>query len=293
MMTAATVPDESRLAEILTQVFGEEIRSLEAAPHPYATSHLLLDVDAELGGGRRIAAVVKETGRRPSDRPRFVHRACRERDAYLRLLGCADLPAPRLLGVAGSYVVLERVGAVPLWETADEDVAQRVGQEIRAMHDALSSRRGVEFALRYDTHFYSRWLQRACAVDSTIAGLAGVYGRATARLLLEPPRLIHGELYPSNVLVGERVWVVDWESLAVGPAVVDLAAVTSAWPEPFGRALLDAYGAPDAVAVDCARLHLAVRWLGWSPGWSPPPDHAHDWRSEAERVAERLQEALG
>lgn len=293
MTTAAAVPDESRLAEILTRVLGEEIRSLEAVPHPYATSHMLVDVDAELDGGRRISAVVKETGRRPPDRPRFVHRARRERDAYLRLLGCADLPAPRLLGVAGPYVVLERVGAVPLWETADEQVAQRVGRGIRAMHDALSSRRDVEFALTYDAHFYRRWLRRACAVDPTIAGLAGVYHRAIARLLLEPPRLIHGELYPSNVLVGERVWVVDWESLAIGPAVVDLAAVTSGWPEPFGRALLDAYGAPDAVAVDCARLHLAVRWLGWSPGWSPPPEHAHDWRSEAEQVAERLQETLG
>jgi len=292
-MTTAAVPDESRLAEILTQVFGEEIRSLEAAPHPYATSHLLVDVDAELGGGRRISAVVKETGRRPPDRPRFVHRARRERDAYLRLLGRADLPAPRLLGVAGPYVVLERVGAVPLWEAAGEQVAQLVGQGIRAMHDALFTHRDVEFALRYDAAFYRCWLRRACAVDPTIAELAGVYRRATARLLLEPARLIHGELYPSNVLVGERVWVVDWESLSVGPAVIDLAAVTAGWPEPFGRALLDAYGTPDAVALDCARLQLAVRWLGWSRGWSPPPDHAHDWRSEAGQVAERLQETLG
>jgi aminoglycoside phosphotransferase (APT) family kinase protein len=292
-MTTATIAEEVRMSAVLERALGAEVESIEASPHPYATSHLLVDVDAELADGRRISAVVKETGRRPPHRPRFVHRAHRERDAYRRLLNGSGLPVPRLLGVAGPYVVLDRVAAAPLWETADEGVARRVGQAIRALHDGLSGRRDVAFALRYDVPFYDRWLRRACSVDPALAGLAGIYGQATARLLREPQTPIHGELYPSNVLVGERIWVVDWESVAVGPAAIDLAAAVSGWPEPFGRAVLAGYGAFDRVALDCARLQLAVRWLGWSPGWTPPPDHARDWKREAERVAERLREGLG
>jgi len=31
-----------------------------------------------------------------------------------------------------------------------------------------------------------------------------------------------------------------------------------------------------------------VRWLGWSPQWSPPPEHAQDWLHEALSLAEKL-----
>ena len=41
-------------------------------------------------------------------------------------------------------------------------------------------------------------------------------------------------------------------------------------------------------ALDCARLHLALQWLGWSPGWTPPPEHALDWRAELPRLAARV-----
>ena len=49
---------------------------------------------------------------------------------------------------------------------------------------------------------------------------------------------------------------------------------------------------PDAkefgFALDCARLHLAIQWLGWSPEWTPPPEHARDWHAELPRLLERV-----
>jgi len=42
------------------------------------------------------------------------------------------------------------------------------------------------------------------------------------------------------------------------------------------------------VALDCARLHLALRWLGWSRDWTPPREHARDWWAEAKGAAERI-----
>jgi hypothetical protein len=31
-----------------------------------------------------------------------------------------------------------------------------------------------------------------------------------------------------------------------------------------------------------------VQWLGWSPDWSPPAEHAHDWLGEALHLADKL-----
>jgi hypothetical protein len=40
--------------------------------------------------------------------------------------------------------------------------------------------------------------------------------------------------------------------------------------------------------LEYCRLHQAVQWLGWSPFWSPPPEHAQDWLKEALQSAELL-----
>ena len=43
--------------------------------------------------------------------------------------------------------------------------------------------------------------------------------------------------------------------------------------------------------LDCCRLHLAVRMLGWSDDWKPPAEHAHDTGlPQAKRISRRLQD---
>ena len=127
------------------------------------------------------------------------------------------------------------------------------------------------------------------------------------RLITLPRTLIHGEFYASNILVHKagdtlRVCPVDWEMAALGPGLIDLAALTAGkWTDPERDALALAYrealqangskvsGQDDFLtALDCCRLHLAVRWLGWSREWSPPPEHAQDWLREALCLADKL-----
>ena len=119
-----------------------------------------------------------------------------------------------------------------------------------------------------------------------------------------PRALIHGEFYASNVLVrtdgAQQICAIDWEMTAVGPGVVDLAALTSGnWSEDDRRSVEEAYtdGLPErlrrepsefAIDLACARLHLAVQWLGWAPGWSPPVEHAQDWLRIAQSAAAEL-----
>ena len=71
-------------------------------------------------------------------------------------------------------------------------------------------------------------------------------------------------------------------------------------PDDLVRAVEAAgYGVREAEDADARRLgrRLAVsvalsaplaQWLGWSPSWSPPPEHAHDWLNEALTLAEKL-----
>jgi Phosphotransferase enzyme family len=79
-------------------------------------------------------------------------------------------------------------------------------------------------------------LERRPSIYSTsfaIEKLFGNYDRVVERLLEFPVTFLHGEFYASNVLVvceegeGWRVCPVDWEMAAVGPGLIDLAALTA------------------------------------------------------------------
>jgi aminoglycoside phosphotransferase (APT) family kinase protein len=114
--------------------------------------------------------------------------------------------------------------------------------------------------------------------------------------------VVHGDLFPSNVLVdGPRVAVVDWELAGIGPALRDLAALVSGrWTAERRRALAIAYREQAASAgpvddletlahdLDLASLHLALCRLGSDPGWTPPVEHRHDWFGEAMSLARRI-----
>ncbi len=69
--------------------------------------------------------------------------------------------------------------------------------------------------------------------------------------------MIHGELYPSNVLVSPdrerlRICPIDWETTSIGPIAIDLAALTTGWPRPARRALVAAYAMAAGPTSDAA-----------------------------------------
>ena len=129
---------------------------------------------------------------------------------------------------------------------------------------------------------------------------AALRARRSARLAALPAVLVHGEAYPSNVLVdrpdGPRIRPVDWETLGTGPAALDLAALTS------GRlgALPRATRVVAAYARGCRRRrapttsstrHVSSWRCSGSAGrasWTPPPEQRHDWLGEAIRAGEAL-----
>ena len=137
--------------------------------------------------------------------------------------------------------------------------------------------------------------------------LADRYDPVVGCLANLPATLIHGDFYPSNVLIDEsegrlRICPVDWELAAMGPGLMDLAAFTAGkWSEEERLDLSMAYydALPDGASaktpvdhflycLDACRLHWSVQWLGWSSNWSPPVEEKQDWLGEAQRVAEKL-----
>jgi Ser/Thr protein kinase RdoA (MazF antagonist) len=202
--------------------------------------------------------------------------------------------------------VLEKVPGIELYQVGDFETWRGVARWLRRMHEAFRERtldaaRAAPL-IHYDKDFYARWLERARSFASTrgraavqaLDEIARGYDAVIDRLASLPATFIHGEFYASNVLVDEssaRVCPVDWELCALGPGLIDLAALTAGkWTDEERAALVAAYD--DSIprdAMECCRLHLAVQWLGWSPQWSPPAEHEHDWLTEATRCARRLR----
>ena len=258
-------------------------------------------------------------------KPRFLYEPRRCIQTYDNLLWGADMGAPCLGTLVdegrGRYLLLlEKVSGVELWQIGDLAVWESVARWLARFHRRFA---GVgedilgrnPHLLRYGPELLRTWPRRAVdvaakrGVDAShrrrLEHIAGRYDIVVEELTSGPQLFVHGELYPANVLVSEgpgaSVWPIDWEMAGVGSPLLDVAALTGGWDAPTREKLVAAYidelgpvpwweeDGDVAVALDCCRLHYALQWLGWSPAWSPPPEHARDWVSEALELAERLE----
>jgi aminoglycoside phosphotransferase (APT) family kinase protein len=326
------------LERALARTLGASRRVVGLDRHPitYCTSYSIEELSVRFADGATLDLIFKdlsrdallETARRI--KPAFLYDPLREIEAYLTVLAGTDLGTAACYGSAvdheiGRYwLFLENVPGTKLSEVGDLKTWRQVARWLASMHARFLGETGTLARaaplLRYERNFYGTWMHRAQefldragspnprAVRRRVDLLARRYGRVVERLLVLPATLIHGEFYASNVLVhgtGGRVRVcpVDWEMAAVGPGLVDLAAlVAGGWSARERTALAMAYFEESMLrnagwsgeeqflsSLDYCRLHLAVQWLGWSPAWSPPPEHAHDWLREALGLAEKLE----
>jgi hypothetical protein len=302
-MTQAPDQLDAELRDALERILARRATSLRSRTCAYDTSHAMRELDVALDDGRQLAVMFKdcgpaawtETARRV--KPAFLYDPRREIEVYRDFLAPAGLAAPAFYGAlvdepANRYwLFTEHVGAGrPLWQFHKTEWLA-VARAVAAVHAAFD-RRTAELPtslLRYDRNFYQAWLDRACAFRPELEPLRAAYGRVIDRLLALPPTFIHGECYASNVLLaGDRVCLIDWETAAIGPGVIDLAALIAGdWTDAERATVIAAYGA-NPEDVDYARLHLAVQWLGWSNDWKPPNKNRQDWLGEAQRHSQKL-----
>jgi phosphotransferase family enzyme len=320
-------PSDRELIEVLSGRDGiGEVTGLSRRPYRYATSAPLEEVHVETATDG-VDLILKDLARERllaeagTTKPEFLHLPEREIETYRQILAPAGI-GPRCFGAVAEapdryLLLIEKVPGVELWQIGELVVWEEVARWLGSFHTDFAARlHEVRAANPHLLDLSADWFRSWCAraeerlaesEDDRAAALRSALGRyeeVVGRLAALPRTFIHGELYPSNVLVvrgdPQRVAPVDWEMSAVGPGLIDLAALVGGWDEQQRARLVAAYlGAaargtsrvdPAALEGDLARcrLHLALQWLGWSADWRPPPEHAHDWLGEALVLAGEL-----
>jgi hypothetical protein len=318
------------LEAVLGGHFGmpRRITCLHREAYEYGSSFTVEAMDVTLDDGARLPLVFKDLSRQAllesarTVKPHFLYDPLREIETYRRCLAPHCLGTARYYGsvvdpqAARYWLFLEHVAGESLWQIGDFAIWQQAARWLAGLHRQFASetQRKETHWLRYDGAYYRTWMRRALSfvrgsekARRSLERLADSYETVIERLLSLPTTWIHGEFYASNVLVQRsegsvRICPVDWEMAAVGPGLMDLAALAAGkWSEEQKTALALAYRAALClearqlfdpaelrVALDLCTLHCAVQWLGWSAAWSPPPEHSHDWLGEAVRLADKL-----
>jgi hypothetical protein len=314
------------------------VRKLARRFSNYSSSSPIEELDVQLDDGTALELVFKDLSTRARlqharrVRPAFLYAPCREIDVYRTILEPSRLGTATWFGsvverrTRRHWLFLERVSGALLWQVGEFFVWEQVARWLAALHSRFAgpgstlTPEQAAHLLNYDRDFYGVWIQRAKmfarraesrwrprAHRQRIAWLASRYDVVVEQLAALPVTLIHGDFYPSNVLIATRrdrprICPVDWELAAIGPGLIDLAALTAGkWTDEQRAALVTAYlaalkpchGWPPArdefmTALEYCRLHLGVQMLGWSERWSPPAAHTQDWLGEAMQSAERL-----
>jgi aminoglycoside/choline kinase family phosphotransferase len=306
------------LRDALGELLGRPVRAVARRPFAYWSSHPIEELEIVAGDGGRLRMLLKDSSPAAAQavaaKPEFVRSSLREIAAYRLVLGPGGVDAPRCYGThvdsAGgrAWLFLEPLEGELLWQTAGREPWRAAARWLADLHQRPAPHHAPSL-LRYDAAWFARWLQRARAncPPGALDAVASGYARVEARLAEWPASFVHGEFYASNVLVqhergGPRIRPLDWEMAGIGPGLLDVAALTAGgWTDEERDELaleyfdacgkqLRARGREDFLdALKHCRLHLAIQWLGWSRGWTPPPEHDHDWLGEARRLARELR----
>jgi hypothetical protein len=330
-MDAGAEPSDERLREALQRVLATagagRLLSVSRRRSQYRSSFPLEDLSLGLEQGEELRVAFKRLAWEQLNhdghlaRPRFLFDATREPAVYRSLLAGAPPGPPRFLGAvpdpagSGCWLFLEWLEGRELYQVGERSIWIEVAAWLGRFHASLASacHGHVEVPLlNYDAAYYRSWLSRAreyahMAARSGDAArfldwLAMRYDAVIEALLELPSTIIHGDFNASNVLVcgsGDalRVAPLDWELAAIGPGLMDLAALISGdWNEAERGSMAAAYAAVDGLPpfsarqLDFARLQLAVQWLGWAPPeWVAPAAQRHDWMADASSLAQGLE----
>ena len=323
------------LGAVLSRHFRRDCRldSIAIRPSPYASTCRLHELDIRLDDGRRLALMWKDldnasTGKATRVGPHVLYDARREIHAYRTVLRHSRDGTPRFYGAVVTvrpcrrWLFVERIHGTELPQVGDFAIWEAAAAWLGRFHRQFAStrsRRGLAVArlVEYDLEFLALWLERVRRRQSTgrlqpgrdVDRMLNVYERSLPALAALPRTIIHGELFPANVIVAHgaktsRICPVDWETIGIGPGLLDLAMLAAgSWRDDHTDRLLAVYDAacrgetrarrlPKALtrAFALCQLHVAVRMLGW-PGerdWHPPRQHAHDWLHAAVTAARKL-----
>jgi hypothetical protein len=326
---------QQALQELLTESTGSPriINRLQRQPFPFSTSVPLEELTVFFADGEQLELLFKNVSPRALDpvaqrvKPHFLNDPIREIEVYRSILNSASMGTAHCYGSITDdksdryWLFLEKISGRELYQIGEIETWSKAARWIARLHHQFRRpqdlpARARSRLIQFDAAYYQQWFERAeqfCERSATSEGFRRIrrLGEHATELIAElislPVGLIHGEFYPSNVLVqktcgGLRVCPVDWERAAIGPGLIDVAALVGGkWSEEQKVMMAMEYRdelqriggevpltAAFSRQMSACRLHLAVQWLGWSSDWSPPQEHRQDWLAEAIELADRL-----
>jgi aminoglycoside phosphotransferase (APT) family kinase protein len=327
------------LTRIVKDQFGSarRITSWSRRKSAYSSSCQITNLQVELDGGEWHSFVLKElnsTSWLPTAqqvRPAFLYDSQREIHVYRNILSELGLGTPRYLGSQidtenhRQWLMLERARGPLLWQVGQDSCWQASAGWLATFHQCAKQfsqqkKRAARTTLvDYGEEYFLEWAKRAerflsIHLADSDAELARQFRKIfnrydrVARFLSQLPRtLVHGEYYPSNVIIredgrGRHVCPIDWELAGRGSGILDLAALSFGdWSPEKKGALIRAYREvlpptndlaltlqETHEAVEYGHLHFCMRQLGWASEWQPPDQHSKNWVEEALILAKKL-----
>jgi len=302
-----TLPDNEVLVEGLSHVFGCDLEVLDRDSNVHASTFPSEFVICRLADGRSVNLFCKYGEDEIDTCNGHRRNALYEGEVYRRLLADYSSSTPVFVGTfpepawGRTWLILERIPlAHRITLSEDPESGMRaVARWIGLFHatqagNALNSTHS--YLIRHDRDYYAGWVHRTAEFGRPLLDrypwldCLPELVEPLVRPLIDAPRtVIHGELYPHNLLKrGEAIFALDWQSTAVAAGEIDLAALTERWPAAYVEEWEEEYraarwpiAAPTAhrAVLDAARIHCLCRWLGDRPHWTL-----------AERSVWRLQE---
>lgn len=169
---------------------------------------------------------------------------------------------------------VEDLGSVLLKDSANPEIAQRLGEELAKMHRSYCYRTdelvnmGVLSALLPNDYvaFTAKLTDKLASwqlvTTQQVEGLRQLADQLAVKLAGEPFSLVHGDLYGENIILrGERLFIIDWSWFTMlGVPLMDLATVTmnhhkNGGLSQFADAIIEAY------CFEAGRDSAAVRQL--------------------------------
>jgi hypothetical protein len=313
----ARVPSTSALEAALSSALAEKgphgaVAVLERTPSVWSASFPAEIVSCRTSDGQELRLLCKYSARRDHDPHGHRGGLARELEVYRSVLAHDPSPTAHFYGAHEAehggeiWLFLQYLDdGTHIEKSGDPQALPQAASWIGGFHARHEAGNGSAVAGlgSYDEDYYLGWARRTARFAEPLSAdfpwLADVcrgFREVVAVLLETPATVIHAEYHVTNVLFRRgTVYPVDWESAAIGPGEVDLAALTERWPEvEVVEACEAAYslarwgGRPPQMfraALIAARMYLCFRWLG-----DRPERTTHErlrWRfDELKRLAE-------
>lgn len=303
------LPDEATLKCGLNALFCEQISSkdcikiLERCANIYTSTFSSEIVTCQQSDGKKLKLLLKYG--RPGVHAGDVNRGSTDFEAvvYQEVLSPLALSAVTSYGAYNddangyTWLVLEYLSEALRLTRAPEQAlcwsAHWLGQ-FHALNEKRLGDQSLPKLISHTADYYLGWARRTQTFSRPLHDqypwlptLCQQFETRVSLLVTEPQTIIHGEYYPMNILIeGEKVYPIDWQSVAIARGELDLASLIEGWGHgELVQQSIETYSQVrwgdnvpanfhDVLAL--AQVFWPLRWLGEKPEHTlNPQNQAH------------------